>query len=33
VEPVKILMVEDNPGDARIIQDMLVDAKNVPFIG
>jgi predicted heme/steroid binding protein len=24
-------MIEDNPGDARIIQDMLVDAKNIEF--
>ena len=24
-------MVEDNPGDARIIQDMLADAKNIEF--
>jgi len=23
MEPVKILMIEDNPGDARLVQDML----------
>ncbi len=31
MEPVKILVVEDNPGDARIIQDMLADASNIEF--
>ena len=31
MEPVKILMIEDNPGDARLIQDMLAEAKNVEF--
>lgn len=31
-EPIKILMVEDNPGDARIIQDMLEEAKNLEFV-
>jgi predicted heme/steroid binding protein/CheY-like chemotaxis protein/uncharacterized membrane protein len=31
MEPMKILMIEDNPGDARIIQDMLADANNIEF--
>lgn len=31
MEPIKILMIEDNPGDARIIQDMLADANNFEF--
>lgn len=31
MDPVSILMIEDNPGDARIIQDMLGDAKNIEF--
>ena len=31
MESVKILLIEDNPGDARLIQDMLADAKNIEF--
>ncbi len=31
MDPVSILMIEDNPGDARIIQDMLADAENMEF--
>jgi predicted heme/steroid binding protein/CheY-like chemotaxis protein/uncharacterized membrane protein len=31
MELIKILLIEDNPGDARLIQDMLADAKNVEF--
>jgi predicted heme/steroid binding protein/CheY-like chemotaxis protein/uncharacterized membrane protein len=31
MEPLKLLMIEDNPGDARIIQEMLADAKNIAF--
>jgi predicted heme/steroid binding protein/uncharacterized membrane protein len=31
MEPVKVLMIEDNPGDARIIQDMLAEAANIEF--
>ncbi len=32
MEPVKVLMIEDNPGDARLIQEMLADAKNIEFV-
>jgi DNA-binding response OmpR family regulator len=32
MEPVKILMIEDNPGDARLIRDMLADAKSIQFV-
>jgi len=31
LDSVSILMIEDNPGDARIIQDMLEDAENTEF--
>ena len=31
MEPMKILMIEDNPGDARLIQDMLADVRNIEF--
>src|SRR3990170_7831813 len=31
MEPVRVLIIEDNPGDARIIQDMLADASNIEF--
>jgi predicted heme/steroid binding protein/uncharacterized membrane protein len=32
MEPVNILMIEDNPGDARLIRDMLSDAKSIQFV-
>ena len=28
----RILLIEDNHGDARLIQEMLNEAKSVPFI-
>jgi len=31
MERVRILLIEDNPGDARLIQDMLGEAKNTEF--
>lgn len=31
MEQLKILLIEDNPGDARLIQDMLADAKSNEF--
>lgn len=31
MEPIKVIMIEDNPVDARIIQDMLADAKSIEF--
>jgi len=31
MEPIKVLLIEDNPGDARLIQDMLADAKTTVF--
>ena len=31
MENIKVLLVEDNPGDARLVQDMLADAKNISF--
>jgi len=32
MEPVNVLMIEDNPGDARLIRDMLSDAKNIQLV-
>ncbi len=29
--PLKILLIEDNPGDARLIREMLVEASTTPF--
>lgn len=29
---IRILLIEDNPGDARLIREMLTDAESVPFI-
>ncbi|MBF0505524.1 MAG: response regulator [Nitrospirae bacterium] len=29
---IRVLLIEDNPGDARLIREMLTDAKSVPFI-
>lgn len=31
MEETRLLMIEDNPGDARIVQDMLAEAENFPF--
>ncbi len=28
---IKILLIEDNPGDARLIQEMLVEARDIQF--
>ena len=30
--PIRILLIEDNPGDARLIKEMLIDAKRTPLI-
>ena len=30
-QPTKILLIEDNPGDARLIELMLEDARGFPF--
>jgi predicted heme/steroid binding protein/uncharacterized membrane protein len=32
MEQIKVLLIEDNPGDARLIQDMLADSTNTEFI-
>ncbi len=31
MKPLQILLIEDNPGDARIIQDMLADSQKIEF--
>lgn len=31
MERLTVLLIEDNPGDARLIQDMLADAKTPEF--
>ena len=31
MERIRVLLIEDNPGDARLIQDMLADAKTTEF--
>ncbi len=30
--PIKILLIEDNPGDARLIRELLTEANSAPFI-
>ncbi|MBI5568483.1 MAG: response regulator [Desulfomonile tiedjei] len=30
-QPIRVLLVEDNPGDARLIREMLVDVKSTSF--
>jgi predicted heme/steroid binding protein/CheY-like chemotaxis protein len=32
MERIKVLLIKDNPGDARIIQDMLVESTSTEFI-
>src|SRR5512134_3671127 len=31
MQPVKVLMIEDSPGDARLIQDMLAETESIEF--
>lgn len=31
IKPIRILLIEDNPGDARLLQEMLADAKDRRF--
>jgi PAS domain S-box-containing protein len=30
-KPIKVLLIEDNPGDARLVQEMLVEARGAAF--
>ena len=30
-EPIRVLLVEDNPGDARLVRETLADVKSPPF--
>ena len=30
-DPIKVLLVEDNPGDARLIRELLADSRNAQF--
>jgi hypothetical protein len=32
MDQIKILLIEDNPGDARIITEMLAEAQHIPLI-
>jgi predicted heme/steroid binding protein/CheY-like chemotaxis protein/uncharacterized membrane protein len=32
MERIKVLLIEDNPGDARLIQDMLAESTNTEFV-
>jgi len=31
VEPIKVLLIEDNPGYAHLLREMLAEAKTSPF--